>query len=247
MFEGKELSKLDHEIDSLKERIKGLEDLKVSGDVFDRFTLLTLYEIANKGYIEVLYGVIKTGKESNVFLAMDSTGESFAVKIHKILTADFKAMSKYIEGDRRFKKIKKNRRSIILTWVEKEFKNLKTAFEAGVQVPMPVVSKNNVLVMEFIGVDAQPAPMLKEVGLKTNDIYNKVIMNVKKLYQAGLVHGDLSEYNVLVDGDEVFLIDISQAVPLDHPLAEELLARDVNNLCRYFGKKFDKVYSSIVS
>ena len=147
-FEG--ISKLDQKIDSLKSRVKGLEDLKVSETVFDRFTLLTLYNLSNKGYIEVLYGTIKTGKESNVFLAKGREGQNYAIKIHRLVTSEFKTMIKYIEGDYRFKKVKKSRRNIILTWVQKEFKNLEHAFDAGVKVPMPVVTKNNVIIMEFV-------------------------------------------------------------------------------------------------
>lgn len=247
MFNEKELFKLDQEIDHLKKRIKGLEDLKVSEDVFDKFTLLTLYDLANKGYIDVLYGAVKTGKESNVFLAKDEAKESYAVKIHRILTSDFNTMMKYIEGDYRFRKVKKTRRSIILTWVEKEFKNLKTAFDAGVSVPRPVVSKNNVVIMEFVGEDTTPAPTLKEARVSTREVYDKVIEDVKRLYAAELVHGDLSEYNILIHNNRPVMIDFSQAVPRTHPLAEELLQRDAKNLSRFFGKKFDKVYSSIVN
>jgi RIO kinase 1 len=243
----KEFSKIDLEIDRLKKKIKGLEDLKVSETVFDKFTLLTLYDIVNRGYFEVLYGAIKTGKESNVFLAKDSGGVSFAVKIHRMVTSDFNAMKRYIEGDRRFSKIKKTRRSIILNWVEKELVNLKTAYNAGVRVPYPVVSKNNVLVMEFIGDSIGPSPTLKTVKMNSNQVYEKVIKNIKKLYRANLVHGDLSEYNILIKNSEPFIIDLSQSVPLDHPLADELLQRDVKNISRFFNKKFDKVYDTIVS
>lgn len=247
MFEGKQITKIDHEIDRLKKRITGLEDLKVSAEVFDRFTLLTLYELSNKGYIDVLYGTIKTGKESNVFLAKDQTGRNVAVKIHRIVTSDFKAMNKYIEGDYRFKNIKKTRRSTILTWVEKEYKNLEIAFEAGVRVPEPIVSKNDVVIMDFIGEDQIAAPMLKDSAIDRNTVYKDLIENVKKLFAADLIHGDLSEYNILIHKDSPYIIDISQGVPKSHPMAEELLERDVRNIARVFGKKFDKVYERIVS
>ncbi len=246
MYREKEFSKIDQEIDKLKNKIKGLEDLKVSDTVFDRFTLLTLYDIVNRGYFEVLYGAVKTGKESNVFLAKDSSGQQVAVKIHRMVTSDFHAMIKYIEGDRRFSKIKKSRRSTILTWVEKEFQNLKTAYDAGVNVPRPIFSKKNVVVMEFIGTGDSAAPTLKEVKTASDDVFLQVAKDMKTLFQAGLVHGDLSEYNILLQDGEAVLIDLSQSVPIDHPLAEELLKRDVKNVCRHFDKKFDKLYNSII-
>jgi RIO kinase 1 len=101
--------------------------------------------------------------------------------------------------------------------------------------------------MQFIGTDTTAAPTLKALKLKSNRIFENVLLNMKKLYGADLVHGDLSEYNILMEDGKPFLIDLSQAVPLNHPLAEELLTRDVKNICRYFGKKFDKVYDSIVN
>jgi len=247
LFEDAGLEGIDQRIDKLRTRIKGLEDLKVSEDVFDRFTLLTLYELSNKGYFDVLHGSIKTGKESNVFLSIDRGGTPAAVKIHLMLAANFQAMLKYVEGDHRFKKIKKSRRNIILTWVEKEFRNLTAAYDSGVKVPRPIVSKKNVLIMEFIGEGNTAAPTLKEAGIKTSAMFRKVVSNTKKLFQAGLVHGDLSEYNILVHGGEPWLIDLSQSVPVEHPLAEELLIRDAKNMSRFFGKKFDKVYQRIIS
>jgi RIO kinase 1 len=78
-------------------------------------------------------------------------------------------------------------------------------------------------------------------------VYEEVVLNTKRLFEARLVHGDLSEYNILLRKDEVVLIDLSQAVPVDHHLAEELLKRDAKNVARFFGKKFDKVYDSIIS
>ncbi|RMF89726.1 MAG: serine protein kinase RIO [Methanobacteriota archaeon] len=223
-----------------------LEDLKVSEDVFDRSTLLTLYDLVNRGYISVLHGAVKTGKESSVFLSMDGSGERHAVKIHRIVTSDFRQMSRYIEGDRRFKDIKRSKRSMIFTWVEKEFMNLRTAFDAGVSVPRPVVRRGNVLVMEFIGEGDVAAPMLRDVKLRTEGFYREVVEEVKRLYESGLVHGDLSEYNILVHRGKPVLIDISQGVPVSHPMAEELLRRDVGNVARFFGKKFDKVWATIV-
>jgi RIO kinase 1 len=247
MFDDKALSKLDQKIDQLKSRIKGLEDLKVSDDVFDRFTLLTLYDLSNRGYFDVLFGSIKTGKESNVFLAEDKAGTRYAVKIHRILTSDFNAMSKYVDGDYRFKNVKRTRRNLIITWVEKEFRNLGVAFRAGINVPMPIVWKNNVIIMEFIGDGPIASPTLKDVKLKTDEVFEKIINDVKLLYQADLVHGDLSEYNILMRGEQPIIIDLSQAVPLNHPMAQELLERDLRNISRFFGKKIDKVYNTIVN
>jgi RIO kinase 1 len=100
--------------------------------------------------------------------------------------------------------------------------------------------KNNVLVMEFLGRRGRPFPKLKEVAPDDPKYVFEILVGyMRKLHQDGnMVHADLSEYNVLMKGDEPILIDLSQSVILDHPLADEFLKRDVDNVCRYFGRYF---------
>jgi RIO kinase 1 len=243
----KKLSRLEAELEKLRRRVKGVEDLKVASEVFDRATLLTLYELANRGYIDVMQGVIKTGKESNVFFARDREGNALAVKIHRVATSDFKAMTKYIEGDPRFPKMRRSRRGIVYTWVRKEFKNLERAHLAGVRVPRPVAFRNNVLVMEFIGEDGLAAPMLRQVELSNpEEFFRELLENVRRLYcRAKLVHADLSEYNILVKEERPVIIDLSSGVMRDHPHAEEFFARDVANLVRYFRRYFSVDYNEV--
>ncbi len=229
---------LEEKLEKVRKRIKGVEDRRVASEVFDKSTLLTLYYLANRGVIWVLNGVVKTGKEANVFHGEDKDGNPVAVKIHRVATGDYKARLKYIEGDRRFKGLKKNTRSIIYTWVKKEFKNLQRARACNVRVPAPVAFKNNVLVMEFIGDNGKSAVMLKDWEMEDPArMFEMVLRHVKKLYCHGnLVHADMSEYNVLVWHGAPVLIDLSQAVIREHPSAGEFLERDVANLVRFFGK-----------
>jgi len=243
------IERLDAEIDEIRKKIKGVEDFKVASEVFDKSTLLTLYELANKGAIDLLYGVIKTGKESNVFLGKGKKGESLAVKIHRITTSDYKSMIRYIDGDYRFRGIKKSKRSIVYTWVKKEFKNLKVAGECGVAVPKPIAYKNNVLIMEFIGEDEISSPMMRSYWLKNpNKMLKKVVEYMKKLYCEGsLVHSDLSEYNILIKDEQPVFIDLSQAVVKEHPMAQEFLKRDVANIARFFRKYMPVDESGILS
>ncbi len=227
-----------------------IED-KITNTVFDKSTLMTLYALVRKGVIDLLYGVIKTGKESNVYLGKDKNGDNIAVKIHRIGTGDYRSMLDYIEGDLRFRGIKKSKRSIIYIWVKKEFKNLKRARDCGVTVPNPIAFKNNVLVMEFIGKDDIPSPILKDARLDDPEkVFETIRSYMKKLYKYGnLVHADLSEYNILMKDDMPVLIDISQGVIREHPRSEEFLKRDVSNICRFFSKFFEvdekEVFESI--
>jgi RIO kinase 1 len=67
-------------------------------------------------------------------------------------------------------------------------------------------------------------------------VFERIIRNVKLLYRAGLVHADLSEYNVLLLDSKPYLIDFSQSTVLAHPNAAHWLRRDIRNICRYFSK-----------
>ena len=235
------VSKADADLRKMlsEKRIKGIEDKRVGSEVFDKQTLETLYKLAKMGYINQLYGVISTGKEANVFRGIDDQGNFVAVKIYRITTSDFKKMKNYIQGDPRFRVRTSNKRQLVNAWVNKEFRNLQRALDVGVNVPKPMIAKNNVLIMEFIGDDeGNPALPMQEVKLsKPDKVLNKIIKYMKKLYkEAKLVHGDLSGFNILIYQDEPVIIDISQGMVIDHPIANELLNRDMENIARDFNK-----------
>jgi Serine/threonine protein kinase involved in cell cycle control len=222
-----------------EKRLKSVEDKRVGSEVFDGITLKTLYKLANEGYIHRLNGAISTGKEANVFKGLDENDNFVAVKIYRVTTSDFKKMQTYIQGDPRFKVRTTNKRQLINAWVNKEFRNLQRAGEAGVKVPKPIIAKNNILVMEFIGDEEGDAalPMRHSDIENPEKLLNKVINNMKLLYKkAGLVHGDLSSYNILIQDNEPVIIDISQGMTKDHPIAEELLNRDIENITKDFKK-----------
>ncbi|MDI6723674.1 MAG: serine protein kinase RIO [Methanobacterium sp.] len=238
---GSKISKADDILRKMlsEKRIKSVEDKRVGSEVFDSITLKTLYKLANTGYIHRLNGAISTGKEANVFKGLDEDDNFVAVKIYRVTTSDFKKMQNYIQGDPRFNVRTGNKRQLVNAWVTKEFRNLQRAYEAGVNVPKPLIAKNNVLVMEFIGDEEGDAalPMRHSEIQDPEELLNKVINNMKLLYQeAGLVHGDLSSYNILIqDGDPV-IIDISQGMTRDHPISNELLNRDIDNIVKDFKK-----------
>jgi RIO kinase 1 len=230
----------DTKVDLLRERIKDSDDLKVKGDVFDTRTLMNLYALASKGVIDALGGEISTGKEANIFYAI-SKSQALAIKIYRITTSNFKAMQDYLHGDPRFSSIKKTKKSIISAWTKKEYRNLLRAEDAGVRVPHPFVTRDNILIMELIGQTDNPAPQLRDVELDCEEakrIFDKLSEYISLLHnKADLVHADMSEFNVLYDGEPV-VIDMGQSVTLEHPMASRFLARDVANIARYFKKKY---------
>jgi len=164
-------------------------------------------------------------------------GGDVAVKIYLTSSAIFRqGRLKYIRGDPRFKDIPHDTRSLIDQWASKEFKNLQLAKDAGLAVPTPIYVEKNVLLMEFIGKNGVPAPHLREVPLQAaSSWYDKIVEMLQDLYnKAKLVHGDLSEYNILVPDGYPMLIDFAQAVTIEHPEAREFLKRDIENLNNYF-------------
>jgi len=225
----------DKRVDELRTKIKGLDQLKVRDDVFDEYTLLGLYKLLSKKWITAMAGPISTGKEANVYLA-DRDGTPVAVKIYLTRTANFKKMQDYIAADRRFINIGKTRRDVIFAWTRKEFSNLKRTEDAGIPVPHPLVFDRNVLVMEFLGNGNVAFPQLRIAEIDDyQKTYDEILDHIRTLWKkAKLVHGDLSEYNILFGNGHPYLIDMGQAVTLDHLNAPGFLKRDLEQLNRFF-------------
>lgn len=230
----KRADNLESKIDKRKIRKKRSEDQSVVESVFDTETLKTIYELYNRKILDEIGFVISTGKEANVYYGT-SADQVLAVKIYRIKTAETRFMWPYVNGDPRFKKVRRKTRDLIFIWAEKEFKNLNRALHAKVRVPKPIAVRKNVLVMEFIAHGDDPAPLLKDCTLsKPQKTFDTLFLYVRRLFQdAKLIHADLSEYNVLFS-DEPVIIDISQGVVLDHPKARDYLIRDIKNLLRFF-------------
>ena len=198
----------------------------------------------NKGVIGRFYGTVNAGKESKVYWATTPKSEDLAVKIYLTISAEFKkGMLSYVASDIRFSHVKRNTYSLVYAWALKEFKNLNSAYKAGVNVPKPLLVKKNVLIMKFIGKDGVSAPLLKDAELrKPHKIYKDLMENIKTLYkEGGLVHGDLSEYNVMLNDGRLVIFDMSQSTLKNHPLAEQFLRRDITNINRFFNKKGVKI------
>ncbi len=215
---------------------KDREWRKIWQSVFDHYTLHNLFRIFLKADLEGLVSIVSPGKEASVFKAVTRKGEPRAVKIYRVETSDFKRMHEYIQGDPRFYKVPKNKRKLVETWCQKEFKNLSIARDAGVHSPKPYAFAGNVLVMEFLG-DEWAAPLIKDVELEDPEkAFWSIAEDMKKLYKAGLVHSDLSEFNILYWKNTPWLIDFAQGMLLQHPKAEEFLDRDARNIARFFNK-----------
>lgn len=220
----------------LKEDYQLKERFKTESEVFDKGALLDLSKLMKKGILQSVDYPVSTGKEANVFRATIPGGTYVAVKLYKNETAPFFRKMDYLEGDPRFEKIKHNDRDIVRAFARKEFKNLEICSKAGVNSPRPFYILNRILVMAFLGEGELPYPTMNVVGpLHGEADLESILEDLRRMYRAGLVHADLSEYNILM-GDKPYLIDFGQGVITKHPKAQQFLERDVSIILKYFAK-----------
>jgi len=227
----------DREFSQFRERIKDADQFKVEESVFDEATYAALYKLVQDGHIDAFGGPISTGKEANVYTALSGDSE-VAVKVYRINASDFREMGEYLEGDPRFEEVAGNKKAVVMAWVRKEFANLKRARAAGVRVPDPIAVERNVLVMEYLGTADGRAKRLTEVHIENPQTAYEVVREyMYRLYDAGIVHGDLSEYNIVVHDSQLYIIDVGQAVTVHHPNSDDFLERDCENVANFFARQ----------
>ncbi len=197
------------------------------------YDCLAINAFVKAGVLEAFGKPLGVGKEADVFDALDPKGIRVAVKFHRL-------------GRISFRQTRRKRGYMIdrAGWLfqsrlaaEKEFEALKLTHAAKVAVPEPICQNRHAIVMGVIeGGELSKWRELESPKL----VLLEILENVRRAFlDAGLVHGDLSEYNVIVKPDmHVLIIDWPQFVCRDHPNAEELLERDVKNVLEFFSRKF---------
>ena len=211
---------------------------RLEEQVFDRSTLLAITKLRQDGHFDTLDYPVAKGKEANVFCATTKDYTKVAVKIYRIETSNFIHMHQYLTGDPRFANVSKSHYDTILAWARKEYSNLQTFYDGRVAVPRPLGFLRNIVVMEFLGEGDIAFSKLAQIGSEhPQKDYEFIIDELKKIYQLGFVHADLSEYNILVTDDGLKILDCAQAVLLAHPRSEEFLERDVQNIVNYFKRQ----------
>lgn len=222
--------------------------------VLDPRTLRFLGKIINTGVISRINGCISTGKEANVYHGdhedpLVSTKE-YAVKIYKTSILVFRDRERYVDGEHRFRNTKNqsNPRKMVKVWAEKEFRNLRRLHLCGIPCPEPVELRSHVLVMEYLTKGGgMPSPKLKDYDFENEDevrhYYHQMLFHMRNLYQkCRLVHADLSEYNSIVHNNVLYIIDVSQSVEPEHPMALDFLRMDIKNVNDFFARKLIDVY-----
>jgi RIO kinase 1 len=214
--------------------------------VLDPKTIEVLHKMQKQGVFKELAGCISTGKEANVYFGICADGTQNAVKVYKTSILGFRDRDEYVDGEFRFRRgyCKSNPRKMVALWAEKEQRNLNRLAQCGLHSPRVVRCKRNVLVMTLIGEPSRAAPRLKDACdplCGWESVYLEVVQGMRTMFQdCKLVHGDLSEYNMLLDcGEKVAFIDVSQSVGVDHPRSLEFLKRDCLNVNEFFLRKLE--------
>lgn len=204
---------------------------------------------------------VKGGKEATVYCcqAHPSTGAAWlAAKIYRprkfrnlrndrmyregrtILDEDGKALKDHVADRAIHRGTSYGKDLLHVSWLQHEVNALKRLHAAGVAVPKLFASGPNVLIMEFIGDDGRAAPPLSQVSLGPADArraFDALIDDVRRMLALGVVHGDLSAYNVLYWRGQAKIIDFPQLVdPARNPRAQAIFTRDVARLCEYFAR-----------
>jgi RIO kinase 1 len=202
-------------------------------------------------------GVLKTGKEADVFLLRRGVpgldwfcllaAKRYRAAEHRMFQRD----SEYLEG-RRVRESRVNRaiaarsatgRAMIATqWANAEFAALSQLWQAGLPVPYPVQVLGTELLLEFIGEpDGTAAPRLAETrpsGPELAGLWDQLVTALCTLAGLGFAHGDLSAYNLLVHRDRLVMIDLPQIVDvIANPRGAEFLMRDAANVGRWFAAR----------
>ncbi len=217
-----------------EERRKEASHRDLLDSFFDRPTLLAVSRLINQGKIDAVDFPIATGKEGGVFRA--TAGDGFrAVKIYRIGNSTFHNLPAYALEELRRETSVRNFGGLIFAWTRREHSILGRLHDAGVRAPHPYGHLRNCLVMEFVGSTAGAAPRLRDAVLDDPAaIYEQLVRQIGRMLRtARLVHGDLSPYNTLLFEGEIVLIDVAQAVSIDHPAARGLLERDLGHYARF--------------
>jgi RIO kinase 1 len=214
--------------------------------------------VTEQAAIDTELGILKTGKEADVFLlerAVEQIGENpgkrslLAAKRYRSEEhRSFHRSTSYVEGrrtrnsrdSRAMAKKSSHGKSVAAGhWAYAEWDALGRLWKAGVPVPYPVQVDGTELLMEFIDDgNGGAAPRLAQVRPKGEllaSYYEQLRDGMRELARAGLAHGDLSPYNVLAQGDRIVMIDLPQVVDIvGNPKGMDFLMRDCHNMCSWF-------------
>lgn len=196
---------------------------------FDAYDLLALSDLVKRDHVKSIGERIGVGKESVVYAALGEI--PLAIKFHR-------------QGRTSFKHVRRVREHLTdlprVPWLyaaalaaRHEFEVMQRLYPA-VAIPRPVALSRHALAMDFL-----EGGQLSRITLSDpEDVLDAIVEQVKRAWNLGIIHADLSEFNIIVTEQGPKIIDWPQAVEVDHPQAEELLERDLFNVLRFFSRKY---------
>lgn len=196
------------------------------------YDCLAINALVKAGVLQAFGKPLGVGKEADVYDALTPEGKRIAVKFHRLGRISFRQTRR-----------KRSYSHQHASWLyqsrlaaEKEFQALKLVFQCTVAVPEPLGQNRHVLAMGII--EGAELAEWKEVP-NPKKVLNEILRNIRKAYlKAGVIHADLSEYNVILKPNmHILIIDWPQYVTREHPNAQQLLTRDVKNILNYFKRK----------
>ena len=196
------------------------------------YDCLAINAFVKAGTLEAFGKPLGVGKEADVYDALTPKGERIAIKFHRLGRISFRQTRR-----------KRGWTTEDVNWLlrsrkaaEKEYEALKLVYPKGVAVPKPISQNRHAIAMGAI----EGAELAKHKEIQNpQKVLKEILRNVRKTYlKAGIIHADLSEYNIILKPDNhILIIDWPQYVTKDHPNAQQLLKRDVENILQFFKRK----------
>jgi len=200
------------------------------------YDCLAINALVKNNTLEAFGKPLGVGKEADVYDALTPSNQQVAVKFHRLGRTSFRQTRRkrtYIAERQHISWLYQSRLA-----AQKEFEALKLVHLHGISVPKPIQQNRHVIVMGMIkGTELTNCIQISE----PQKLLNKILFNTRKAYlKVGVIHADLSEFNIIVKPDgHILIIDWPQYVKKDHPNADQLINRDVRNVVHFFRRKFN--------
>jgi RIO kinase 2 len=235
-YSGLNINEIDHRLDVLyKNGLIHREKDPYLGYLMNyaAYDLLALNAIVKAEILDYLGPPIGIGKEADVFEGVTPEEKIVAIKFHRLGRTSFrdtKRKREYLADRRHTSWLYQSRLA-----AETEYEAIQRMYKAGVQVPKPIFQNRHTIVMQYIkGIQLSEIIVLEEAKI----FLEEILENIKIAYENGVIHSDLSEFNVLVDDKtNIWIIDWPQYITKEHYNAQEILERDIKNITYFFERK----------
>jgi len=199
------------------------------------YDCLALNSHVKANVLEAIGRPLGVGKEADVHDALTPTKQQVAIKFHRLGRTSFKQTKRKRSYTQQYIYTPNwHQQSTIAA--KKEYRALKLLEPHKIAAPKPIRQNRHTLVMTLI--NGAPLNLYPEIP-HPQRVLKEILNNIKKAYQkAGIIHADLSPYNILIQPNlHILIIDWPQCVPTTHPNAQQLLTRDLNNVLKFFKQK----------